>query len=112
MKNPNSTDTHDYKWYVPINFVTEDAPDFTDTKPSSWMAATEPSKTITGLPNPGRWVIFNKLQTGYYRVNYEEANWKLIVSQLKKNHAVISTINRATLIDDALDFARAGRLSY
>ena len=76
------------------------------------MAASETTKTITGLPSTGSWVIFNKLQTGYYRVNYDTNNWKLIVSQLKRKHDVISTINRATLIDDALDFARAGRLSY
>lgn len=50
---------------------------------------------------------------GYYRVNYDKTNWQLIIKQLNKNSfGNISTINRAQLIDDALNLARAGRLDY
>lgn len=51
--------------------------------------------------------------TGYYRVNYDRANWQMIIKQLnKQNFKDISTINRAQLIDDALNLARAGKLDY
>jgi aminopeptidase N len=51
--------------------------------------------------------------TGYYRVNYDRANWQMIIKQLnKKNFKDISTINRAQLIDDALNLARASKLNY
>lgn len=51
--------------------------------------------------------------TGYYRVNYDRTNWQLIIKQLNKdNFRDISTINRAQLIDDALNLARAGKLDY
>jgi len=51
--------------------------------------------------------------TGYYRVNYDRANWQMIIKQLnKENFKDISTINRAQLIDDALNLARAGKLDY
>ncbi|KAK7083493.1 hypothetical protein SK128_002213 [Halocaridina rubra] len=77
-----------------------------------WMKDTEPQITIRNLPNRDKWVIFNIQQTGYYRVNYDINNWKLIIDQLKTNHEVINIMNRAQIIDDALDLARAGQLSY
>jgi len=46
-------------------------------------------------------------------VNYDRANWQMIIKQLnKENFKDISTINRAQLIDDALNLARAGKLDY
>jgi len=60
-------------------------------------------------------IIFNiAIVIGYYRVNYDTANWELIIKQLNniKNFKKISVINRAQLIDDALNLARAGKLDY
>lgn len=52
------------------------------------------------------------LFSGYYRVNYDEDNWKLIIDQLRKDHHAIAALNRAQLIDDSLTIARTGALSY
>lgn len=49
---------------------------------------------------------------GYYRVNYDEANWRLISDQLHKDHRVISVLSRAQLLDDSLNIARTGSLPY
>lgn len=49
---------------------------------------------------------------GYYRVNYDQRNWNLIVQQLLDDPREISVINRAQLIDDAFNLARAGLLDY
>lgn len=50
---------------------------------------------------------------GYYRVNYDNANWQLIAKQLNSSSFKdIATINRGQLVDDALNLARAGRLDY
>jgi aminopeptidase N len=49
---------------------------------------------------------------GYYRVNYDPANWNLIIDGLRENHNNIPPLNRAQLLDDALNLARAGKLSY
>ncbi|MPC46831.1 Aminopeptidase N [Portunus trituberculatus] len=100
-------------WYVPLTYTSGDQPDFNDTRVKLWMAAGEdpPTYEVT-LPNSSHWVIFNVLQSAYYRVNYDEANWKLLARQLKENHHVIHAINRAQIIDDAFNLARAGRLSY
>ena len=46
-------------------------------------------------------------------MNYDRANWQLIIEQLsRESYRDIATINRAQLVDDALNLARAGRLDY
>lgn len=45
-------------------------------------------------------------------MNYDSANWKLIAEQLKKDHTVINVINRAQVMNDALNLAQAGLLNY
>ncbi|XP_064088444.1 aminopeptidase N-like isoform X2 [Macrobrachium nipponense] len=112
VKNENSTDTHDYKWWVPLTYTSQDSPNFADTRAKVWMNDTESEIRINSLPARDKWVIFNLQETGYFRVNYDDNNWNLIVQQLEENHGVINIINRAQIIDDALDLARAGQLSY
>lgn len=52
--------------------------------------------------------------TGYYRVNYDSRNWNLLSNYLMdpKRFQEIASTNRAQLIDDALNLARAGYLDY
>lgn len=46
-------------------------------------------------------------------MNYDRVNWQMIIRQLnKQNFKDISTTNRAQLIDDALNLARASKLDY
>lgn len=64
------------------------------------------------MPDSGSWVMFNLQQTGYYRVNYESSNWQLLVEQLRDDHTIIVHTSRSQLIDDAMNLAKAGQLSY
>ena len=53
------------------------------------------------------------LFSGYYRVTYDKENWQMLIKHLNQaNFKDIPTANRAQLIDDALNLARAGRLDY
>ena len=61
----SDNDTHDYKWYIPINYATESNPEFKNTTPLTWM---EPNNSLT-LKLTGEnkdWVIFNVQQTGIF----------------------------------------------
>ena len=49
---------------------------------------------------------------GYYLVNYDEANWKLLQSALLSSPAAFPASTRTQLLHDALAMARAGRLDY
>jgi len=52
------------------------------------------------------------LLKGFYRVNYDIKNWNRLISELKSNPSTIHVLNRAQLIDDSFNLARAGELSY
>ncbi|KOC62990.1 Aminopeptidase N [Habropoda laboriosa] len=108
-----TTSQFDPLWWIPITYTSASKLDFNTTQPSEWMSAVQ-SITLSNMNlNPAEWVIFNIQETGYYRVNYDNTNWRLIIKQLQKDSfRDISTINRAQLIDDALNLARAGRLDY
>lgn len=49
---------------------------------------------------------------GFYRVNYDANNWKLLADQLRTDPDVIHVNNRAQLIDDAFHLAKDGYLEY
>uniref|UniRef100_A0A672ZLD5 Aminopeptidase n=1 Tax=Sphaeramia orbicularis TaxID=375764 RepID=A0A672ZLD5_9TELE len=53
------------------------------------------------------WVLANHLVAGYYRVNYDDGNWNKLLNILNTNRLLIPEINRAQLIDDAFNLARA-----
>ncbi|XP_047472166.1 aminopeptidase N-like [Penaeus chinensis] len=111
-KSTNSSDMTDYKWWVPLTYTTQSEANFNQTQAKLWMKDSEDYIIVFSLPPTDQWVIFNLQQTGYYRVNYEAHNWNLIIQQLKKDHRVICPMNRAQIIDDAMNVAKAGRLSY
>jgi len=103
------------KWYVPLTWTTKsEAPGgFENTTPKEWILPNETSKQLPNIEiKPEEWIIFNNLEAGYYRVNYDNNNWNLIIKELRENHNNIPTLNRAQLMDDALNLARAGKLPY
>lgn len=96
-------------WWIPYNYATASNANFKDTAPNGWLTQAEKSKELNGNWPSGDWVLFNKQQTGFYRVLYDEENWKLLTKQLNSdNFTNIHAINRAQLIDDAFEFAQQG----
>ncbi|XP_037790314.1 uncharacterized protein LOC119585704 [Penaeus monodon] len=112
VRSENSSDTHDYKWWVPLTYTTQSEANFNQTQAMVWMKDSEAQISLSSLPPKDQWVIFNLQETGYYRVNYDDHNWNLLIQQLRNNHELISTINRAQIIDDAMNLAKAGQITY
>jgi aminopeptidase N len=74
---------------------------------------TPQKKKIENLPDKDNWVIFNIQLAGLYKIKYDRRNYKLIVKTLNgENFKTIHTINRAQLIDDAMDLAWTGEQDY
>ena len=46
------------------------------------------------------------------RVNYDKKNWVLLADQLLRNHSAVHVINRAQIMDDALNLAKSDLLDY
>lgn len=53
------------------------------------------------------WIIGNLQHSGFYRVNYDQHNWNLLIKQLKDDYTPIHPINRAQMLDDAFNLGRA-----
>lgn len=49
---------------------------------------------------------------GYYRVHYDERNWKLLKMALQDNHEMFPPETRASLIDDVFSLAAVGLMKY
>ncbi|KAL5020481.1 hypothetical protein ScPMuIL_003373, partial [Solemya velum] len=100
-----------YKWDIPFTYTHEDEQDFTASR-INWMNRGDLVLVDSSLsaPSANKWVLANIQQYGYYRVNYEENNWRQLIRQLVEDHTVIPVINRAQILNDAWNLARAGLL--
>ena len=106
-------------WWIPINYVVGSNPNYFDTRPDFWLRQ-ERSRTINGIDfgkpfTDQDWIIVNIQQSAYYRVNYEDAIWELLIEVLNRpgdDYNQIHVMNRAQLIDDSHHLARAGILPY
>ncbi|PNF34055.1 hypothetical protein B7P43_G01128 [Cryptotermes secundus] len=100
-------------WWVPITYTSEPELDFDSTRPRLWLDPAMNETNLTDMPGPDHWVLFNVQAAGLYRVNYDLRNWKLISEFLNSNkYTDISVLNRALLLDDAMNLARVGLLPY
>ncbi|CAH1647274.1 unnamed protein product [Spodoptera littoralis] len=98
-------------WDIPLTWTRAENPDFNNLKPSEFMSG--PLKVIDRGSTGREWVIFNKQQSGFYRVNYDPSTWALITLALRSdNREVIHEYNRAQIVDDVFVLARSSIMSY
>lgn len=108
----DSTEDNSNVWYIPINYATSETISFSDLSTDFWLTEADATISIENLDS-NEWLIVNKQERGYYRVNYDEDNWLLIADYLNSaNYDKINRVNRAQLLDDAFNLARSGRLDY
>uniref|UniRef100_UPI0037E9A504 aminopeptidase N-like isoform X2 n=1 Tax=Semicossyphus pulcher TaxID=241346 RepID=UPI0037E9A504 len=86
-----------YEWIIPIKWMKTGT-----VQVPQWLTSKYTMKT-TGAA----WVIANLDVVGYYRVNYDTNNWNKLIAVLNSKLGDIRVINRAQLIDDAFNLARA-----
>ncbi|EDV93345.1 aminopeptidase N [Drosophila grimshawi] len=98
-------------WYVPFNYAVQSNPDFRNTEATDYLL-NEKQKLIEAKSNTDEWLILNKQSTGYYRINYDNRNWELIIDGLINHSHKIHARNRAQLISDSYNFATSGRLPH
>ncbi|OCT86838.1 aminopeptidase Ey [Xenopus laevis] len=93
-----------YKWIVPISYKTS-------SKVGNNIWLQKESDTVNDFKITGSdWLLVNLNVTGYYRVNYDDSNWIRLITQLQSDHQAVPVINRAQIIDDAFNLARAKQL--
>ncbi|XP_003969479.2 aminopeptidase N-like isoform X1 [Takifugu rubripes] len=90
-----------YEWFIPIKWMKSGV-----EQPQYWLLQkTDVSSQmkVSGVD----WVLANVKISGYYRVNYDLTNWERLLSLLNNNHKAVPILNRAQIIDDAFNLARA-----
>ncbi|XP_010890993.2 alanyl (membrane) aminopeptidase a [Esox lucius] len=102
----NQTSDYNFEWHVPIRVMKEGKRlDLDMLKPKE----TDPHPKLQSEND--KWVLANVDCKGYFRVNYDPANWDRLLSQLERNIHKIPIINRGQLIDDAFNLARAKQIN-
>ncbi|NXC97425.1 AMPN Aminopeptidase, partial [Certhia familiaris] len=91
-----------YTWIIPITWMTSNS----QSNSSYWLTKVSDTNNDFRLSSPS-WLLLNLNVTGYFRVNYNQENWDQLLNQLGTKHTVFPVINRAQIIDDAFNLARA-----
>ena len=96
----NETGEEVREWHIPLTYTSVlPTTDWTNTHPEGWL---NPGSVLTKIDvvEADAPVVVNIQGTGYYRVNYEEANWLALASVLATDHMMIHRLNRAQIICD------------
>ncbi|XP_054001864.1 putative aminopeptidase-2 [Hylaeus anthracinus] len=109
LRNLNNSPTK-LTWWIPITWTSENNPRFDIVNIRHWM---NKENDMVKLDTASGWVIFNVQSSGFYRVNYDNASWYRIIDVLNSyKYKDIHVLNRAALVDDLLNLARAGLVDY
>ncbi|CAF2983694.1 unnamed protein product [Rotaria sp. Silwood2] len=94
----------EFQWYIPYDYMIN-----SKLSPFYWLS---PNKTdqLTNIQPATDWILFNINEFGFYRVNYDNQNWRLLINVLKQNKSQIPVVSRAQLIDDSFSLTRSGDL--
>ncbi|XP_071478894.1 glutamyl aminopeptidase-like [Diadema antillarum] len=98
----------DYRWEIPLYHKFEN--DATERR--EWMLYDGGDFEYAKTGSEGNWLVVNTGRMGYYRVNYDTATWNSLSQQLEQLDTDIMSVERAGLIDDAFNLARANLLEY
>ena len=94
-------------WPIYLTFISDSGVG----KPFTLDKSEDTIKLETAIPTDS-WIKFNVEESGFYIVNYEPQDWKLLIDLLKNNREVLSPMERSNLIFDASMLAESGDLSY
>lgn len=92
-----------YTWIVPVTWMTQQD----GAGQMYWLSETSANNRSFVVTGASNWLLLNINVTGYFRVNYDQDNWNKLLTQLDLDHQAIPVINRAQIIDDAFNLARA-----
>lgn len=111
-------DTDTSSWWIPYNLASAQNAIFDQTLPSGWMAKGEKTKCLTVSDgsdvkwSDNDWVILNRQQIGYYRIQYDDKNYNLIMKELNDGDLnKIHPVNRGQILDDLNEFVLRERVS-
>ncbi|XP_060091561.1 aminopeptidase Q [Heteronotia binoei] len=103
-KDKNDTSTSNNTWIIPISWIRNGT-----VQPLLWL--DKKSKVFPEIKvsdSEHDWIILNVNMTGYYRVNYDQSNWRRLAKILESDPKAVPVVNRLQLLDDAFVLKRSG----
>jgi aminopeptidase N len=92
-------------WHLPLNWGPADG------LPVAWLQGAGPLTVDDPTLSEESVLLLNTDGFGYYRVLYDEANWRAIAAVLRDDRASVSALSRASVICDVLALERSGHVS-
>ncbi|XP_048382848.1 endoplasmic reticulum aminopeptidase 1b [Stegostoma tigrinum] len=107
QKGSNSQDENSesssYLWQIPLTYITS------HSKTVQRHLMRTKNDVITLLEEVN-WIKFNVDMNGYYIVHYEKDGWDALIKLLRESHTVLSSNDRASLINNAFQLVSIGKL--
>lgn len=95
----------EFQWYIPYDYLIK-----SKLSPFRWLPPNE-THELTNIETSNDWLLFNVNEFGFYRVNYDDRNWNLLIDGLNQNSSPFPIVSRAQLIDDSFSLTRSGDLN-
>lgn len=97
-------------WWVPYSFATPDNPGFENTRAEGWIPNTPTFVTTVNNLDADDYFLINNQAAGYYRVLYDDRNYRLISDAIVRNTSLFHSTDVSQLIDDAFEFYEHGHI--
>lgn len=100
---------------IPISIVLEPnaVRDRDKTHPDLWLTTSRSDEIVYDVRGLVKWYVVNNQRAGYYRVLYDEWNYKLLRMELYRGSMrKIAIATRGQIVDDALFAAKLTLLPY
>lgn len=97
-----------YQWIIPITIITNKVP---DVPRLVWLSAPD---AVLNMDPSVEWFKLNVNQSGFYRVNYDDVNWRHLIELLHArdwNRHILTPADRSNLLDDSLSFMKVSLIS-
>eukprot|EP01130_Rhizamoeba_saxonica_P008188 TRINITY_DN3310_c0_g2_i1.p1 TRINITY_DN3310_c0_g2~~TRINITY_DN3310_c0_g2_i1.p1 ORF type:complete len:549 (+),score=140.80 TRINITY_DN3310_c0_g2_i1:26-1648(+) len=93
-------------WWVPLEIISFDSNNLKTVSKHDFTAFS----VNMNIDDSTVWYKANTDHSAMYRVNYDEDNWNMILDNF--DTGVLSSLDRAGIINDVLAIARTGEVSY
>lgn len=107
-----SNATNNASWWIPINYATNSNLNLDETQAIEWFPPQNNLTLNISTLYANDWLLINMQGTGYFRILYDEHNYRLLSDALVGNVSQFHMLNRGQLIDDTFNFVQIGILGY
>ncbi|XP_056129079.1 leucyl-cystinyl aminopeptidase isoform X2 [Lampris incognitus] len=105
----NTTQSSSSLWHIPVTYVNDSC----SLAPECRQMFTLKSKSGTlKLAGSVKWLKLNYKNTGFYIVHYGDEGWADLIDGLKGDVNVLTSEDRASLIQNIFALSRLGRVSF